>query len=103
MYHTLLNEHRKNLAIFDAAKKHSHQNKVGGDDMGPGFVKSVVGLFSIEIAFNSHEGHTVHGDAVHLGVSNDGNHVLKAVMNRFIDTICYMDKDREELILLETQ
>jgi len=37
--------------------------------------KAATALETIEIAFNGHEGHTVHGDAVHLGVSNDGNHV----------------------------
>ena len=77
-YRTLLNEHRKNLAIIEAAKLH-----VGG-----GFVRGILDVFSCELLFNGHKGEdTVHHDAVHLG--GNAQVVFRAAGNRIIDTMCY--------------
>eukprot|EP00584_Thalassiosira_punctigera_P021571 CAMPEP_0172563436 /NCGR_PEP_ID=MMETSP1067-20121228/100654_1 /TAXON_ID=265564 ORGANISM="Thalassiosira punctigera, Strain Tpunct2005C2" /NCGR_SAMPLE_ID=MMETSP1067 /ASSEMBLY_ACC=CAM_ASM_000444 /LENGTH=449 /DNA_ID=CAMNT_0013353883 /DNA_START=140 /DNA_END=1489 /DNA_ORIENTATION=- len=73
-YRTLLNEYRKNLAMIDAAKKHS---------------QGVVDVFSIELPFNGKQGEeTAHRDAVHLwGHMSDEIH--SAAANLIIDTICF--------------
>jgi len=99
-YRTLLNEYRKNLAILDVAKKHAEGGREG---KGGGFeVRSVVDVFSVELAFNGHKGGpTAHGDAVHITPGNPGaSHVIRAVMDKIVDTVCYMDnhKDWDEVL-----
>merc|ERR1719287_235106 len=99
-YRTLLNEYRKNLAILDVAKKHAEGGREG---KGGGFeVRSVVDVFSVELAFNGHKGGpTAHGDAVHITPGNRGaSHVIRAVMDKIVDTVCYTDnhKDWDEVL-----
>ena len=79
-YRTLLNEHRKNLAIIEAAKIHA----------GGGFIRGILEVFSCELLSNGRKGKdTVHIDANHLGRDHNAQVIFRAADNRIIDTMCY--------------